>query len=86
MHRQALDRRRQVWRTSPAGQTLLAQLTPHLDQLAHDVREALTFDEVHAAQLCERLAGIGGEPHRRLGRKPEPPRAANEPPRTKEAA
>lgn len=57
MHRLARDRRRQVCRTSSAGQALLAQAAQHLDELATCVGHGLTSDEQQAAQtLCERLA------------------------------
>src|SRR5215510_7646639 len=55
MHRLAMDRRRQVWRTTQAGQTLLAEAADHLNQLATCIRGALSDVEQNAAEdLCER--------------------------------
>lgn len=57
MHRSSTDRRRQVWRTTASGQTLLATAAPHLAELAATVGEVLSADEQQAAQsLCERLS------------------------------
>ena len=56
MHRLAMDRRRQVWRTSPTGQDLLGQASGHLNELAASIASGLTSDEQQAAQsLCQRL-------------------------------
>jgi DNA-binding MarR family transcriptional regulator len=57
MQRQAMDRRRQVWRTSAAGQTLLSHAAAHLKELAVSLSGSLSGDEQHTVQtLCERLA------------------------------
>jgi DNA-binding MarR family transcriptional regulator len=57
MHRLAMDRRRQVWRTSPAGQALLARAAQQFNELAACIRGRLNDDEQQLAQsLCERLA------------------------------
>jgi DNA-binding MarR family transcriptional regulator len=57
MHRLAADRRRQVWRTTSSGQTLLLQAAKHLNELADSVGDELSHDEQQTAQsLCERLA------------------------------
>src|SRR5262245_30988232 len=57
MHRPAVDRRRQVWRTSRPGEALLQQADEHLQDLANLIRNELTSDEQQTAQaLCERLA------------------------------
>lgn len=66
MHRLALDRRRQVWRTSPTGEALLHQLTEHLDELAAAIDGALSSDDQQAMQmLCERLVNVVGYSGRR---------------------
>src|SRR5207249_714773 len=49
MHRLARDRRRQVWRTTTAGQTLLAEAAGHLNELAICIRGGLSEDEQRAA-------------------------------------
>jgi DNA-binding MarR family transcriptional regulator len=57
MHRQAMDRRRQVCRTTPAGQELLSGTAEHLNELAASVGAGLSSDEQQVAQtLCERLS------------------------------
>jgi len=57
MHRLAMDRRRQVWRTSPSGQALLARAAHQFNELAACIRSSLNDDEQQLAQsLCERLA------------------------------
>jgi DNA-binding MarR family transcriptional regulator len=57
MHRPAADRRRQVWRMSPAGQSLLDRAAEPLKELAASIGEALDEGELQMAQLlCERLA------------------------------
>lgn len=62
MHRLAMDRRRQIWRTTSAGQTLLGQAAGHLNELAACVGGAVSSDEQQAAQtLCERLAEAAGK-------------------------
>jgi DNA-binding MarR family transcriptional regulator len=57
MQRPAMDRRRQVWRTSAAGKTMLSQAAVHLCDLADSLNGSLSGDQQQAAQtLCERLA------------------------------
>jgi DNA-binding MarR family transcriptional regulator len=57
MYRLAGDRRRQLWRTTPAGQALLAQANHDLNELAASIKSDLSDAEQHAAEtLCERLA------------------------------
>jgi DNA-binding MarR family transcriptional regulator len=59
MHRSVADRRRQVWRATACGQTLLAHAARHLNELAASVGEDLSDEEQHVAQtLCERLAQV----------------------------
>jgi DNA-binding MarR family transcriptional regulator len=61
MHRLAMDRRRQVWRTSLAGEALLHQVAGQLNELAAAIEAALSTDEQQAAEsLCERLAEAVG--------------------------
>src|SRR5438874_3544494 len=55
MHRLAMDRRRQVWRTTAAGQALLAEAAGHLNELATGISRGLSVEEQSAAEgLCER--------------------------------
>ena len=57
VHRLAVDRRRQVWRTTAAGMVLLEQVARHLDELVTAVTHCLRLDEQQAVvALCERLA------------------------------
>jgi DNA-binding MarR family transcriptional regulator len=73
MHRQAMDRRRQVCRTTPAGQALLARAAQHLDELLASVGGGLNDDEQRVAQaLCERLAEAVATNGRRQGGKTHP--------------
>jgi len=66
MHRLAMDRRRQVWRTSPAGESLLGGVAGQLDELAAAVGTTLTEDQQQAAlSLCERLVEAVGHGGRR---------------------
>jgi DNA-binding MarR family transcriptional regulator len=59
MHRLAMDRRRQVWRTSAAGQTLLVRAAQHLSALSGAIASGLSASEQQAAQtLCQRLAEV----------------------------
>src|SRR5215510_7765987 len=61
MHRLAMDRRRQVWRTTAAGQALLAEAACHLNELAVGISHGLSTEEQSAAEgLCERLAEVAG--------------------------
>ena len=60
VHRQAMDRRRQVWRTSPEGESLLGEVAGQLHDLAAAVGTLLTADEQQAVlSLCEHLVGSG---------------------------
>ena len=71
MHRQAMDRRRQVWRASAAGQVLLSQAAGHLNELAASITSGLASDEQQAARsLCQRLAEAVAENARRPRGKP----------------
>jgi DNA-binding MarR family transcriptional regulator len=57
MHRLARDRRRQIWRATAEGQSLLADAAKHLNDLAACLAEQLSNEEQFAAQtLCQRLA------------------------------
>lgn len=57
MYRLAGDRRRQLWRTTPAGQALLKQAIHDLNELAASIKSDLSDAEQQTAQtLCERLA------------------------------
>src|SRR5205823_10341468 len=57
MHRVAMDRRRQVWRTTSAGQTLLSEAAGNLNELAAGISRGLSAEEQIAAErLSERLA------------------------------
>jgi DNA-binding MarR family transcriptional regulator len=56
MHRLAMDRRRQMWRTSATGQALLAKAAGHLNELSVSIVGGLGDNEQETAQaLCERL-------------------------------
>lgn len=71
MHRLAGDRRRQVWRTTAAGQVLLASAAEGLNELAAAISGTLTGDEQQAAQsLFERLAHSTTTNPRRPAAKP----------------
>jgi DNA-binding MarR family transcriptional regulator len=66
MHRLAMDRRRQVWRTSPTGEALLREVAGHLDELAAVVGGAISPAEQQATEtLCERLVEAVGHGGRR---------------------
>jgi DNA-binding MarR family transcriptional regulator len=57
MHRSAVDRRRQVWRTTAAGMALLDRAAPSLEELAAQISRTLAPHEQNAVlELCERLA------------------------------
>jgi DNA-binding MarR family transcriptional regulator len=57
MHRLAMDRRRQVWRASPAGQALLTEAAGYLNEVAASITSSLPCDEQQATRLlCQRLA------------------------------
>src|SRR5206468_2576310 len=62
MHRLAMDRRRQIWRTTAVGQSLLAAAAEHLNELAAGISRGLSAEEQSAAEgLCERLAEAAGQ-------------------------
>jgi DNA-binding MarR family transcriptional regulator len=68
MHRSATDRRRQVWRTTAAGETLLAEIAGQLEAVAATIQGGLTTAEQHAVEsLCQRLVEAVGGPGRRHG-------------------
>jgi len=57
MHRQARDRRRQIWRVTPVGQALLVRAAQYLEELAACLGEQFSAEEQLLAQsLCQRLA------------------------------
>ncbi len=57
MHRQAHDRRRQIWRATPAGQAVLVTAAENLGELAAGLGEHLDAEEQLLTQsLCQRLA------------------------------
>ena len=73
MHRLAMDRRRQVWRTTTAGQSLLSNAAGQLNDVAACVSGELAADEQHTAQLlCERLAAAAAPNTRRSNAKATP--------------
>jgi DNA-binding MarR family transcriptional regulator len=87
MHRPAADRRRQVWRSSRAGQALLEQAEQKLHELTVLIRSDLSNDEQHTAQaLCERLAQALAIGSRRTTGKSSPPATHDEQRASKEAA
>src|SRR5438105_3281404 len=54
MHRLAMDRRRQVWRTTSAGQAVLSNTAGHLNALAECLGAGVAEDAQEAARsLCE---------------------------------
>src|SRR5262245_50172842 len=54
MHRPTIDRRRQVWQSSAAGQSLLHSIAPRLESLAAALEARLTLGEQEtAASLCQ---------------------------------
>ena len=62
MHRSPVDRRRQVWRTTPRGQELFDCLRPALAIAAGQIANRLTPAELLAVRdLCDRLAGAAQE-------------------------
>jgi len=57
MHRQTLDRRRQVWRGTASAQQAVGALTPQLAALADRLEAHVTTTDQEAAHsLCQRLA------------------------------
>ena len=57
MHRQTLDRRRQVWRGTPQAQQVLNALAAPLEALAGGIDSGVSpADQQTAQMLCERLA------------------------------
>ncbi len=68
MHRSATDRRRQVWRTTVAGEAILDGIAGHLAALAAAVGGGLSIAEQQAVEsLCQRLVDAVGQPGRRTG-------------------
>jgi len=68
MHRSATDRRRQVWRTTAAGENLLGDIASHLDALAAAVQGGLSLTEQQTVEsLCQRLVDAVGQQGRRAG-------------------
>jgi DNA-binding MarR family transcriptional regulator len=87
MHRSATDRRRQVWRTTPAGESLLAQAAAHLDVLAIAVDGGLSSAEQQTVEtLCRRLVETVAQPGRRAGASALRPAGQDEQRASKEAA
>jgi DNA-binding MarR family transcriptional regulator len=86
MHRQAGDRRRQIWRATAAGQALLVTAGRHLSELADGLGEHLNPEEQLLTQsLCQRLAEAAADGGRTASKTTT---AAHESPQsfTKEAA
>jgi DNA-binding MarR family transcriptional regulator len=68
MRRSATDRRRQVWRTAAAGETLLGEVASHFDALAAAVDGGVsTAQQQTVAALCRRLVEAVGQHGRRTG-------------------
>jgi DNA-binding MarR family transcriptional regulator len=66
MHRLARDRRRQLWRTTPAGQNLLADAASDLNEIASSIERDLNVPEQQSAEaLCRRLAEAAAAEHDR---------------------
>lgn len=62
MNRPARDRRRQVWKTAPAGRELLASLAAPLQSFAASLECRLATHEQRLLQeLCEQLASTDGD-------------------------
>jgi DNA-binding MarR family transcriptional regulator len=62
MQRSTVDRRRQVWRTTDSGRSLLGELRPLLARLAeHLDRHVPPGDQQTALELCERLSAAVAE-------------------------
>jgi DNA-binding MarR family transcriptional regulator len=56
VQRSAVDRRRQVWRTTEQGRQILAELRPHLARAAALLdRQLPVHDQVALLTLCEQL-------------------------------
>jgi DNA-binding MarR family transcriptional regulator len=69
MHRQAGDRRRQIWRATPAGQAVLVTAALHLGELAACLSEQMNAEEqVLTQSLCQRLAEAAANGNRATGR------------------
>jgi DNA-binding MarR family transcriptional regulator len=65
MHRLAMDRRRQVWRMTTAGQALLSQAARRLEEQTIELAGDLSHRELDAMQvLCERLTQNDAHPRR----------------------
>ena len=73
MHRSATDRRRQVWRTTAAGETLLGDIAAQLDGLsATTIQGGLSTAEQQVVEsLCQRLVeAVGTQARRHSGQAP----------------
>ena len=61
MRRSTIDRRRQMWQTSSAGQTLLDRVAPRLETLAASLSGCLSLAEQDGVEaLCQKLAEGAG--------------------------
>jgi DNA-binding MarR family transcriptional regulator len=66
MHRLARDRRRQLWRTTPEGQNLLADAANDLNEIASSIGRDLSEQEQQSAEsLCHRLSEAASAEHDR---------------------
>ncbi|HEY2413694.1 MAG TPA: MarR family winged helix-turn-helix transcriptional regulator [Pirellulaceae bacterium] len=69
MHRLARDRRRQIWRATAEGQSLLVSAAQHLNDLAACLADHLSDEEQRVAQsLCQRLAEAAASGSRSAGK------------------
>jgi len=76
MHRQAGDRRRQIWRATPAGQALLVSAAQHLSELVACLGEHLNAEEQLLTQsLCQRLAEAAAGSNRPATKTPVGPQS-----------
>ena len=68
VHRSITDRRRQVWRTTGAGDALLLQAAGHLAAMASAVDAGLSAGEQQSVEaFCQRLVEAVGQQGRRSG-------------------
>ena len=71
MHRSTTDRRRQVWRTTATGRSLLAKAAAGLNALAVAIEGGLSASEQQTIEaLCRRLVETVGQQGRRAGSNP----------------
>lgn len=75
MHRQALDRRRQVWRGTARARQVLGNLNGDLARLVEEIAAAVPFHEQGGLQsLCQRLAeAVQSLPDRAEAQQPSHP-------------